>query len=112
MSLAADAFSVLVFDLAHTGEPEAEGRVEGFPTVAAARAYAEARIRASVEELRANDQTPAELRSLCLVYGEDCPVLDDGFCGRDHLDRYVATPATIQEQDWPALAPAPQPGDT
>ena len=110
MSPAADAFSVLVFDLAHTGEPEAEGRVEGFPTVAAARAYAEARIRASVEELRANDQTPAELRSFWHVYGEDCLVLN-GFCGGDHLDRYVATPATIQKQDWPALAPALQPGD-
>jgi len=103
MSPAADAFSVLVFDLAHTGEPEAERRVEGFPTVAAARAYAEARIRA-------NDQTPAELRSFWHVYGEDCLVLN-GFCGGDHLDRYVATPATIQKQDWPALAPALQPGD-
>ncbi|WP_119392328.1 hypothetical protein [Taklimakanibacter lacteus] len=107
----ADAFSVLVLDLAHMGEPGAERRVDGFATLSAARAYAEARIRASVEELRVTDQTPAELRSLWHVYGEDCLVLDNGFRGRDHLDRYIATPATALEQDWPALAPAPQSGD-
>jgi hypothetical protein len=97
MSLPVDAFSVLVFDLAHMGEPDAERRVDGFATVTAARAYAEARIRASVEELRAKEQTP-------------CPVLGDGFRGRDQLDRYIATPASIEEQDWAALAPVPPTG--
>ena len=57
-------FSVLVLDMARTGEEDGDRLVGGFPTFAAARAYAEARTRASVEELRSAGQTAAELRSL------------------------------------------------
>jgi hypothetical protein len=55
--------------------------------------------------LRADGQSPAELRSLWHIYGEDCSVPGDTFKGRDELDRYIARPATPAETDWPALAP-------
>lgn len=91
--------------MAHTGAPDGEQIVPGFTDVAAARAYAEARIRASVEELRKPGQTAAELRSLWLLYGEDCSVIGDSFKGRDMLDLYLEIAATPAECDWPALAP-------
>lgn len=97
--------AVLVFDMARTGEPDGERVVDGFVSVDAARAYAEARVRASVEELRANGQGPDALRSLWHIYGEDCVVIGGGYSGRDHLDRYIAMPADPDETDWPSLAP-------
>lgn len=99
-------FSVLVLDMAHTGEDDASLTISGFASFEAARAYAEARTRASVEELRADGQTAAELRSLWHLYGEDCLVSGGGFAGRDRLDAYIARPATAGECDWPALAPS------
>lgn len=103
--MADTTFSVLVYDMARTGEPDGERRVEGFSTAAAARAYAEARMRASIEELRTANQAAAELSRLWHIYGEDCVVLDGSFSGRDNLDRYIATPATPEDCDWLALAP-------
>lgn len=105
-AMAQATFSVLIFDMALTGEPDGERRIDGFATPAAARAYAEARMRSSVEELRSDNQTAAELSSLWHIYGEDCVVLGDDFKGRDHLARYIATPATPEECDWPSLAPS------
>jgi hypothetical protein len=100
-----DGFSVLVFDMAHTGEPDGERVIDGFATVEAARAYAEARVRDSVEELRQPGQTPEYLRSLWHVYGEDCAVLGDGWRGREQLDLYIAVPATASEREWSKLTP-------
>lgn len=92
--------------MAHTGAADGEWTVPGFADVAAARVYAEARIRASIEELRKPGQTVAELRSLWFLYGEDCSVIgDDGFKDRDMLDLYLAIAATPDECDWPALTP-------
>lgn len=96
---------MLVFDMGRTGEPDGERLVSGFATVEAARAYAEARVRASVEELRKPNQSAAELRSLWHIYGEDCSVLGDAWKGREQLDLYIALPATPAECDWAALTP-------
>ncbi len=101
-----ETHSVIVFDMARTGEPDGEHLIAGFPSLEAAKAYAEARTRASVEELRAPGQSAAELRSLWHVYGEDCTVLGHEFTGRAALDFYVANPAAPKEIDWAALAPA------
>ena len=103
--MAGQAYSVLVFDMARTGEPDGEHLIAGFPSLEAAQAYARARTRASVEELRAPGQSAAELRSLWHVHGEDCAVLGHEFTGRAVLDFYVANPATREEIDWAALAP-------
>jgi hypothetical protein len=100
-------FSV-VFDMAHTGEPDGERLVSGFATVEAARTYAETRVRASLEELRQPDQSEAELRSLWHLYGEDCSVLGDSWKGHEQIDFYTAVPATPAECDWAALTPRPK----
>ena len=76
-------------------------------TRAAARAYAEARTRASVEELRKCGQSAAELRSLWHIFGEDCVGIGGGFSGRDQLDAYIAKPVNAAECDWTSLAPKP-----
>jgi hypothetical protein len=96
-------FSVLVFDMAHRGEPDGERLVPGFGSLAEARAYAEARVRSSVEELRKPGIAASELRSLWFLYGEDCKVLGDA--GSTDIDLYIAVPATSAECDWPALTP-------
>lgn len=106
MSVPANTYSVLVFDMALTGEPNGEHVVSGFPTVEAARAYAEARVRSSVEELRKPGIAASELRHLWHLYGEDCSVLGDSFKGREKLDLYIAEPASPAQRDWPSLAPA------
>lgn len=104
MTEKSDTFGVLVFDMAHAGEPDGERIVPGFATLAEARAYAEARIRSSVEELRAGARSSAELRSLWHLYGEDCSVIGDTQSTTD-IDLYIAVPATRVETDWAALTP-------
>jgi len=97
--------AVMVFDMSRTGGPDGERVVGGFPSVEAARAYAQARVRSSLEELRQPGQSASTLRSLWHLYGEDCSVLGDSFKGRDGLDVYIASPAAADEIDWQALAP-------
>lgn len=101
-------FSVLVLDMAHTHDPESEQTVHGFATVEAARAYAEARTRDSVEELRGKGKSPAEIRTLWHLYGEDCIVLGDSYKGREALDLYIAVAAAPEELDWRAMTPKPK----
>jgi hypothetical protein len=98
-------FSVLVFDMWRTGWPDGEYLVPGFASVVEARAYAEARVRASVEELRKPNQSAAELRSLWYIYGEDCSVLGDAWNSDEQLDLYIAVPAVPAECDWASLTP-------
>ena len=98
-------FAVLVLDMARTGEPDGERLVDGFPTLAAARAYAEARTRASVEELRSAGQSAAALHTLWHLYGEGCLVVGGRFSGRDWLAAYIAEPPSPGQCDWSALAP-------
>ena len=106
---AAASWAVLVFDMARTGEPDGERLVDGFASLEAARAYAEARVRGSVEELREPGQAPDALRRLWHMFGEDCVVIGGGYSGRDALDRYIARPADAAETDWPSLAPGAAP---
>ena len=101
----APPFTVLVFDMAKTGEPDGEHLVSRFETLEAATAYAIARVRASVEELRKPGIAAAELRQLWHLYGEDCSVLNANVRGSDLLDDFIATPATPAECNWQALAP-------
>lgn len=97
-------WSVLVFDMARTGEPDGERRVPGFDSIDKARAYAEARMRSSVEELRSEDASPDAIRRMWFIYGEDCIVLGEPR-GESPLDLYIAVPATPAECDWAALTP-------
>ncbi len=98
-------FSVLVFDMARTGEPDGEHLVRGFRDLETAQAYAQARVRASVEELRKPGIAAAELSTLWHIYGEDCVVMDDGYRGKEWLSLYIDEPATPDQIDWTALEP-------
>src|SRR5262249_16700776 len=100
------SFAVLVIDMAHTGDEDGSSVVDGFASFEAARAYAEARTRASLEELRGKDQPAAARPSRWHLYGGACRVMGGGFGGRDRLDDYIARPASAAECDWPRLAPA------
>ena len=105
-----NGFSVLVFDMSRTGEADGERLISGFESMEAARAYCEARVRASVEELRSPGQPASALRSMWYIYGEDCRPIGIDWRGSDDLDRYIAEPATAEQTDWPALAPRPAGG--
>ncbi|ESX11034.1 hypothetical protein NKJ16_03625 [Mesorhizobium sp. M0179] len=94
-------FTVVVFDMAKTGEHV----VSGFETLDAATSYAIGRVRASVEELRKPGIAAAELRRHWHIHGEDCTVLNANVRGSDLLDDFIATPGTPAECDWRALAP-------
>ena len=87
------------------GEQDGEHIVSGFADLAAARAYAEARVRASVEELRRPGIANSDLRTLWHIYGQDCAVLGDSFWGHERLDWYVANAAPPSACDWTSLAP-------
>lgn len=91
--------------MARTGEPDGERLICGFDTLEAATAYAIARVRASVEELRKPGIAAAELRQLWHIHGEDCSVLNNPVRGSDLLDEFIAAPATPAECNWQALAP-------
>lgn len=91
--------------MAKTGEPDGEHQVTGFATVDEATAYAIARVRDSVEELRKPGITATELKQLWSIHGEDCSVLNNPVRGSDLLDLFIATPATPAERNWQALTP-------
>lgn len=98
-------YSVIVFDMAHTGQEDGEHVVSGFATLDAARLYARRRTRASVEELRKPGIADADLRKLWYLYGEDCKVMGDDYSGAAELDRFIAEPARDEDCDWMTLAP-------
>lgn len=95
----------MVLDMARTGRSDGERIISGFETLEAATAYAIARVRASVEELRGPEMPADELRRLWAIFGEDCRVLDSPVRAGDLLEMFIATPAQAGECDWPALAP-------
>jgi hypothetical protein len=105
MTGAPATYSVLVFDMAHTGHEDGEQVVSGFTTLAAARDYARRRTRASVEELRKPGIAAADLRKLWYIYGEDCTVPGDSYSGAAELDRFIAEPASKDDCDWTSIAP-------
>lgn len=98
-------YSVLVLDMARSHDDDDNRAVDGFASEAAARAYAEARTRASVEELRGDGNSADAIRRLWYLYGEDCLVVGGAYRGSDALDGYIATPADPNTLDWPALTP-------
>jgi hypothetical protein len=98
-------FTVVVFDMAHTGDADGERSISGFPTLERAREYARRRTRASVEQLRQPNTDPATLRRMWTLYGEDCTVLGGNYCGSSELDTFIADPAEEWQRDWHALDP-------
>ncbi|MEW6128712.1 MAG: hypothetical protein AB1757_16855 [Acidobacteriota bacterium] len=98
------SYAVLIIDMAHYRETESELLISGFPSREEAIEYARRRLRSSVEELRAMNQSAAELRRLWSIYGEDAMVIEEaGYKGSSELDFFIAHPASAEEQDWQAI---------
>ena len=93
-------YSVLIIDM--TYDSEKDFVVEGFPTVELANEFARRRVRDSVEELRAANQTGEELRRLWHTFGEDASVIggEPHYAGSHELDYFIEHPASAAERDW------------
>jgi hypothetical protein len=86
-----EVYSVLIIDMAHYDADE-DRRVGGFRTFEEAKAYARNHVRSSVEELRAPNQSPADLRRLWHMFGEDATVVggEERYAGSHELDYFIA----------------------
>jgi hypothetical protein len=94
-------WDVIVFDRFRHGEPDGEFLIEGFASCELAREYATCRVRDSIEELRASDQSEEEIRKLWNAYGESaCVVGDDGY--QDETGVWLREIATDEQRDWQA----------
>lgn len=98
----AGAYSVLVVDMFHHDD-EPETIVRGFPTLALATEYARRRTWDSVEALRRAAQSSTDLRRQWLLFGEDCCVIGQHYCGVSEIDYFVTHPATPEERDWQGI---------
>jgi hypothetical protein len=96
-------YSVLIIDMSY--DEEKNFVVEGFPAVELANEFARRRVRDSLEELRALNQTGEELRRLWHTFGEDASVLggEPHYAGSHELDYFIEHPATREERDWQAI---------
>lgn len=101
----ARGYTVQVVDMSKFGEPDGEQLVQGFTSAEHAEEYAVRRVRASLEELRAANQDPDELRRLWFLFGQDALVVETEFSGSMAMDRYLLEPASPEECDWTSVAP-------
>src|SRR5262245_61779768 len=101
-------FNVIVLDMSHYMDPDEEQTISGFATVELAHEYARRRTRDSLEEQRPESTDHEDLRRRWHMFGEDCLVPGDGYCGGREIDYFIAHPATAEERDWIALIPDPK----
>ncbi len=94
-------YRVVVIDMFHTPDPDEDITYVGFPTAEDAAAFARARVRDSIETLRAEGKDGEDLRSSWFSFGEDA--VTDLFRGLDALDEFIASPATPAERDWESI---------
>ena len=96
--------AVAVLDMFNYMDDEGAMLVDGFPSAEIAKEYARRRMRDSVEELRAANQSRAELKQLWFVFGEDSLVVggegSDAYYGLADLDFFIDHPASMAERDW------------
>ena len=98
-------YAVLVIDM-FRHDDESETIIRGFPSAALATEYARRRTRDSLEELRRPNQSATDLRRQWLLFGEDCCVIGQHYCGASEIDRFLTHPATREERDWQSLEKA------
>ena len=93
-------YSVRIIDMAHYMDEDEERMVGGFESFEAAKAYARNRVRSSVEELRAPDQSPQDLRRLWYTFGEDAVVVggEESYRGSHDLDEFIERRPATGEQ--------------
>jgi hypothetical protein len=96
-------YSVLIIDMSY--DEEKNFVVEGFQSVGLANEFARRRVRDSVEELRASNQTSEDLRRLWHTFGEGASVLggEPRYAGSHELDYFIEHPAAHDERDWQAI---------
>lgn len=87
------SYTVLIIDMAHYDADE-EHAVGDFQTFEAAKAYARRFVRRSVEDLRAPNQSAAELRRLWHSFGEDAVVVggEERYAGSHELEHFIEHP--------------------
>jgi hypothetical protein len=102
-----DSYWVMILDMGHHQDADHETVVAGFPTFAAAREYARRRTRDSLEDLRQDNQTAQQLRTLWATFGEDIlafgPDAGERYAGASEIDVFIASPASADERDWQAI---------
>lgn len=99
-----ETYGVLIIDMYHYQDPDAEYRIGGFPTFELAREFARRWVRDSLEEQRKPDQTKQALRESWYMFGEDAVVIGgDSYSGCDELDFFIDNPASADERDWKAI---------
>jgi hypothetical protein len=99
-----ESYAVAVLDMFNYMDDEGAMLVDGFPSAEIAKEYVRRRMRDSVEELRAADQSREELKELWFVFGEDSLVVGgerrDSYYGFADLDFFIDHPASTAERDW------------
>ncbi len=99
-----ESYAVAVLDMFNYMDDEGAMLVDGFPSAEIAKAYVWRRMRDSVEELRAANQSREELKQLWFVFGEDSLVVGDkvtsSYYGLVDLDFFIDHPASTAERDW------------
>lgn len=104
-----DQHNVVIIDMYQAPDPGNDSTTyRGFPDQATAIAFASARMRDSVEELRRTGMNPKDLRAEWLTFGVDA--ITAGFKGMDHLDGFIAEPATPEQRDWQSILKQSQAG--
>jgi hypothetical protein len=94
------SYSVRIIDMAHYMDESEEYTVGGFESFEAAKAYARYIVRRSVEELRAANQSPADLRRLWHMFGEDALVVggEESYAGSHDLHEFIERPEATEGQ--------------
>ena len=99
-----EGYAVAVLDMFNYMDDEGAMLVDGFPSAEIAKEYARRRMRDSVEELRAADQSREELKELWFVFGEDSLVVggegSDAYYGLADLDFFIDQAASTAERNW------------
>ncbi len=99
-----ERYAVAVLDMFNYMDDEGAMLVDGFPSAEIAKEYVWRRMRDSIEELRAANQSREELKQLWFVFGEDSLVVgdegSDAYYGLADLDFFISHPASIDERDW------------
>lgn len=99
-----ERYAVAVLDMFNYRDEEGAMLVDGFPTAEIAKEYVWRRMRDSVEELRAANQSSEELKQLWFVFGEDSLVVGgergEAYYGLADLDFFIDHPASTAERDW------------
>ncbi|MFX0101568.1 MAG: hypothetical protein ACFFCS_18475 [Candidatus Hodarchaeota archaeon] len=96
-------YSVLIIDMYHYQDDDANYQIDGFPTLELAIEFARRWTRDSLEDQRKPGQSRDDLRKMWYMFGEDAMVIGGDYSGSSELDFFLDNPATPGERDWQAI---------